>query len=110
MACSSNGHEFNQRMYTLVRNKLIPALRDLLQHGMVGCNQSNKNHHNRVEIEPFENSQSNTTRLLSFALGCFSISSNSRIKSTEDRPWHAWHILRRYYDLKVCSILKHSEN
>ena len=71
----------NERMTSAVRKELCSALRDLLQHGLIG---------NAPDLI-----NENTAQSL-FSWGCFSTRSH-----LVPRQLHAWDVIVRYYELKV---------
>ena len=73
----------NERLLTVVRKELAPALRDLLQHGLIGV---------------FSGEMISSSSL--FSWGCFSTRSHQVAQSI-----HAWDVILKYYELKVCLTL-----
>ncbi len=90
-----SGHHptiINEKMSSVVRKELAPALRDLLQHGLKYGTTSS------TYSNAFPTSSDITTHSI-FNWGCFS--SRSSLASGKSNTIHAWDVLLRYYELKV---------
>lgn len=82
----------NERMTNAVRKELASALRDLLEHGLVG--------------QPSSNSQSLIVSSL-FDWGCFSARS-AQVARGNQKTMTAWDLVAKYYELKNGSIYRAS--
>lgn len=106
-----------EQMITLVRKDLASSLRNLIQHGLIGCYQQESydvyqpsnfslcptSHVGGASRNQALASAGAMSSLLSIGLGCFSNQNASTL--IKKSPSHAWELLLYYYDLKVSFII-----
>lgn len=81
MSDSEGSSYYNQKLATVVRKKLAPAIQHLMQHGLM--------HENRTI---------SVTSGLTTLIGCVPTSASSFISNNEDG--HAWDLILKYYSMK----------
>lgn len=106
-----------EQMNMLVRKDLAASLRNLIQHGLIGCYQSDasdvyrptglslcpSSHGGGSGNQALASSSGPVSSLLSMGLGCFSSQNGSAL--IKKSPSHAWELILYYYDLKVGTLL-----